>query len=266
MIDGRDRVSRRLVPGAAFLALIAGPVAAFADEATGDSPLGVPTEREIRAQITAPRSAVLSSETAGVVVSVSVRDGERFKKGDVLVRFDCSTHEAQLARVKAEYEKRARVQEVNDRLKRLGSISAKEIAVGSADVDAARAEVTTAEILVRRCVIHAPFQGRVAGVTAKEHQFTPEGQPLLDILDDSELELETIVPSRWLGWLRVGSKFEIQVDETGRRYPTEVARISGRVDAVSQSIKIYARVVGDTVDLLPGMSGRALIAPPDGRP
>jgi len=74
-----------------------------------------------------------------------------------------------------------------------------------------------------------------------------------------------IVPSRWLDRLRVGSRFEVQVDETGRRYPTVVARISGRVDAVSQSIKIYARVVGDVADLLPGMSGRALIAQPDGR-
>lgn len=264
MIRDRGRALLRLIP--ALFPLIAGPFAVSAEETTGEPVPGLSLEREIRAQITAPRSAVLSSEMAGVVVLVSVRDGERFKKGDVLVRFDCAAHEAQLARVKAEYEKRARVQEVNDRLKRMGSVSAKEIAVGQADVDAAKAEVRTAEILNGRCVVRAPFQGRVAGVTAKEHQFTPEGQPLLDILDDSELELETIVPSRWLGWLRVGSKFEIQVDETGRRHPIEVARISGRVDAVSQSIKIYARVVGDVADLLPGMSGRALFAQPDARP
>lgn len=250
---------------AVLIAVIVGGAAARAEEPAADVTALPLVEREIRAQITAPRSAVLSSEVAGRVVQVGVRDGERFKKGDVLVRFDCATHEAQLARAKAEYEKRARVQEVNDRLKRLGSISVKEITIGQSDVDAAKAEVTAADIVVSRCVVHAPFSGRVAGVTAKEHQFIPEGQPLLDILDDSELELETIVPSRWLGWLRVGSEFSVKVEETGRSNGAVVTRITGRVDAVSQSIKIYARVTGDTADLLPGMSGRAIFNPPEGK-
>ena len=37
------------------------------------------------------------------------------------------------------------------------------------------------------------------------------GQALLDILDDSALELEFLVPSRWLSWLHSGSEFQVHL-------------------------------------------------------
>lgn len=261
----------RMSAGALLLCVLSFPCQAAGQwEAGGASAGGLPpldlpaVEREIRAQVTAPTTTVLSSEIGARIVGLTVRDGERFTKDQVLVRFDCGVQENQLARARAVLDKRLRVLEVNERLQRLGSISAKEIAVGAAEVEEARAELGMMKELVSRCTIHAPFAGRVAAVAVHEHQFIGEGEPLLDILDDSVLELETIVPSRWLTWLKPGTGFEVAVDETGRRYPAVVTRLSGRVDPVSQSIKLYARIDGDRADLLPGMSGRALLAPPEG--
>ena len=34
------------------------------------------------------------------------------------------------------------------------------------------------------------------------------------------LELEFLVPSRWLAWLKMGGKFEVQIDETRRDIQT----------------------------------------------
>jgi membrane fusion protein (multidrug efflux system) len=42
-----------------------------------------------------------------------------------------------------------------------------------------------------------------------------------------------------------------------------VIRLAGRVDPVSQSVKVYGRLAGKTGDLLAGMSGEAQIEPPD---
>ena len=113
-----------------------------------------------------------------------------------------------------------------------------------------------------KCTVSAPFAGRVAEQKVREQQYVQPGQPLLEILDDSSLELEFIVPSRWLVWLKPGQAFHVAIDETGRTYPAKVQRIGARVDPVSQSVKLSAVVDGRFPELMAGMSGKVLMTPP----
>jgi hypothetical protein len=106
----------------------------------------------------------------------------------------------------------------------------------------------------------------VAEQKAREQQFVQAGQQLLDILDDSALELEFIVPSRWLGWLKAGHAFKVSIDETGQTYPARITRLGARVDPVSQSVKAAATIDGKFPDLIAGMSGHLLLSPPTGNP
>ncbi|HYH39681.1 MAG TPA: efflux RND transporter periplasmic adaptor subunit [Azospirillum sp.] len=254
---------KALLAAGLLLALTAG-AAAQAPVLPDFGAVGGPAlNREIRAQVTAQRRTVISSAMAGRIRELAVDDGDRFREGQVLVRFDCSVQESQLARGRAVAEKKRRVYDVNQRLHKLGSISTVELDVAAADVAEAAAEIRVLQALVDRCTIAAPFGGRVAANAVRAFQFIGEGQPLLEIVDDKRLETELIVPSRWLGWLTPGHRFQVEIDETGKRYPVELIRTSGRVDPVSQSLKIYGRIDGAADDLLVGMSGRALLAPPD---
>jgi hypothetical protein len=85
---------------------------------------------------------------------------------------------------------------------------------------------------------------------------------LLDILDNRNLEVELIAPSRWLSWLKAGYGFQIRVEETDKTYPAKVTRLGGRVDPVSQSIKVIGVISGEAPELTAGMSGRATFLPP----
>jgi len=52
------------------------------------------------------------------------------------------------------------------------------------------------------------------------------------------------------------------VDETDKTYPARVTRLAGRVDPVSQSIKVVGEITAAAPELMAGMSGRANITPP----
>jgi len=108
----------------------------------------------------------------------------------------------------------------------------------------------------------APFSGRVAEQKAREGQYLQPGQAVLDILDDSSLELEFIVPSKWLSWLHPGHKFQVLIDETKKPYPARIQRIGARIDPVSQSVKAIAVIDGQFADLIAGMSGKIELTPP----
>jgi hypothetical protein len=63
-------------------------------------------------------------------------------------------------------------------------------------------------------------------------------------------------------YARLCDPFQLHVDETGSSYPAKITRIGGRVDPVSQSIKVVGEITADAPELTAGMSGRAIIAAP----
>lgn len=259
-MSGRWRSEPRCAPSALwilpFFAAMAAPVSKPASAAAQPE-----AEPIIRAQLSPLESTVLSSQLDGKIEKVHVREGERFAKGQRLVTFDCSLHQAQLAKAQALEAEAHKTAEVNQRLDSLNSISTLEVQVATARLAAARADKEITQILVNRCVIAAPFAGRVAAVNVKSHQYVPEGHQLLEILDDRQLEAEMVVPSRWLAWLAQGTAFELTIDETGRTYLAVVTRLAARIDPVSQSLVVFGKVTANDAVLLPGMSGRALFTP-----
>ena len=50
---------------------------------------------ESRALVVASQEAILSSELAARIENIAVKEMQRFKKGDLLIQFDCSLYEAQ---------------------------------------------------------------------------------------------------------------------------------------------------------------------------
>jgi RND family efflux transporter MFP subunit len=221
--------------------------------------------QEIRAQLTPRHYTTLSSEMAARIDRMATRVGERFRKGDVLVAFDCAVQKAQLAHAQAVLTQAEKTFVINQRLMQLKSTGQLELDIAAAEVEKAKADRSAADAAVAKCTIIAPFDGITVDQKAREFQYTNAGQPLLDILDDHGLEVELIAPSRWLAWLKPGMAFKVEIHETEKSYAAQVARLSGRVDPVSQTIKVIGEITQTAPELMAGMSGRAVITPPSGQ-
>ena len=216
----------------------------------------------LRVKVSALRSTVLSSQMPGRILELAVRDGDSFAKGQILARLDCAVPAAQLKRAEATHHKQLTLYETTAKLERLRSRSPLELAMTRAELAQAAAELSVAKSMLERCTILAPFSGKVSERMVHENQYVNEGQALFEIMDPSELELEFIAPSAWLPWFVPGYLFIVQIDETQGSYQASLSRLGGKVDAVSQSIKAYARFISQDEKLLPGMSGAAHIEPP----
>jgi RND family efflux transporter MFP subunit len=256
--------SGRRWPLAAILALLAGA----ANAASVQPAPRVPAERaglekqDIRAQLSPLRYTTIASEIGAKISRIGVPEGASFRAGQLLIQLDCSIQQAQLQKARAALEAAEKTWTANKRLDELHSIGKVELEVSQAEMSKARADVSATSVVLSKCAIAAPFAGRVAEQKAREQQYVQPGQALLDILDDSVLELEFIVPSRWLAWLKPGYGFQVHIDETNKNYPAKVQRIGARVDPVSQSVKLSATISGRFPELIAGMSGRVALQPP----
>ncbi len=216
----------------------------------------------IRAQLSPLNFTTITAELGAKVDLLPFREGESFTKGQTLVGFDCAAQSAQLMKYKALMAIAQRNAETARRLLELGAASRLEAENSASEYQRAKAEVNELTAIVSKCTIIAPFNGRVVEQKIRSEQFAQSGQSLLEILDNSALELEFVAPSKWASWLKVGYPFDIRIDETGRSYPAKITRVAARIDSVSQTLKVAAVVNGNYEELSPGMSGSIEIASP----
>lgn len=211
----------------------------------------------IRGLIKPQNQAVISSEVTAKVIRIPFRSGEAFAKGDTLVEFDCALYRAQLDAALADRDAKTKEYQNAEQLLSYKGTSPIEVEIARSEMKQAEARAEIESIKVKACAIKAPYSGRVVEVQTNEHESVNMGAELLSVLSDEQLEIELIVPSTWLGWLKKGDAFEFHIDETNTTYPARVSRIGAMVDPISQTLQVVGSFNESHEDVLSGMSGSA---------
>lgn len=211
----------------------------------------------IRGVVRAHTLSSISTDLSVPIKKIVKREGQAFKKNDILVEFDCARFVAEKESLLAEKKVQNLAYKNNQTLLSHNAIGEYDVQVSKAKVDKAQANIAQVDVRIRQCVLRAPFAGRVDEVLAHQYETPKPGAPYIRILETGNLEIEFIVPSSWLQWLQVGSKFDFRIDETARNYQGRVSRLGASVDPVSQTVKIKGKFLSDSKNIFAGMSGSA---------
>lgn len=211
----------------------------------------------IRTLLIPDLETIFSSELAASIQELSVDFGDHFSQGQKLIVFDCRMYASELKKSEAALLEATQTLETNSRLNQLKSVSELDVAISKARVERAKAEMELSQSMVSKCSVNAPFSGRVLSRSANLFQYVTPGQPLLQVIDDRNLSLQLFVPSEWLSHLKTGQTFPLTIDETKKKYKATITLFGAKVDQVSQTIEVRAKIVGDHPELLAGMSGTA---------
>ncbi len=222
-----------------------------------DNQNAVPADNQARGILIAVDQATLSSELAGRIVEIPFREGESFKKGDLLVRFDCSIYQAQLAAASAATRAAEAELSQNQQLAQMKSVGRHAVSLSAAHFAQAQAESQVYQIQVNRCRLLAPFDGQVVKRRAQTYESVGLGAPILDIVNNRHLEINLLVPSRLLSVLKPGLTFTFTPDETDQPLQAKVARLGARIDESSQTLNLTGVIESKDSSLMAGMSGTA---------
>lgn len=213
-----------------------------------------------RGVVQAVTEATVAIDYVARIKRLPVLEGEAFAAGDVLIVFDCRRYTAEVNAARAGARAKELVAVNNRKLAARGAMGSNEVKISEAELEKAKADVTALQVRTGSCDFKAPFAGRMVERIAQEHEIPGPNQPLIRIVDMSRLEVEAIIPSKWLNWVKSGSTFEFTVDETGETLTAKIVRMGALVDPVSQTIKAYGVLVDRSHAVLPGMSGTATFA------
>ena len=216
-------------------------------------------DMESRALVVASQEAVLSSELAARIENIAVKEMQRFKKGDLLIQFDCSLYEAQKDVVSANANGALIKLKSDEQMLQMRSIGKYELELSISEYEKAKSELRIAELNVERCQIKAPFDGAVEEVVVNTFETIQPQVELMKIIQTDILELEMVVSSEWISWLTIGHPIKVYIDEIQKEFNASVSGIGANVDPVSQTIQLKGTITDASPALLPGMSGRVVV-------
>lgn len=221
------------------------------------APASVDPSSIIRGVIQSQSEATIASRMTAGIIAMPYKAGQKFGRGALLASFDCSTLRAQYAAANAATAAYKKTYDTNVELDAYQAVGKNEVGVSKANLGKASAEAAAVSSQLNDCAVYAPFSGVVVEQIAHANEVAATGQPLMKIQDASNLEVQIIVPSKWLVWMKPGAKFDFKVDETGQTVSGAIARLGASVDPVSKTIRVVGHLSGTGATVLPGMSGSA---------
>jgi len=260
LVANRNHKTLSRLPLALLTLLIATLGSTFPSGAK-DGAASVSEAYEARGLIRASSRIEYRNEIVAPVRAANFLAGQSFREGDTLIEFDCSRYEAEQKAARALANAASIEYATQKRLLKYQAAGKNDVALAASKSAEAHAQLEMQKVRNRSCVFKAPFAGRVVELNAEAHEFPPSDRPLIVIINDTRLELELVVPSRWLRWLKPEMPLTIMVDETGEQGSGVIDRIAAEIDPVSQTVKVIAAFTRKPVSVLAGMSGTVSFQP-----
>jgi HlyD family secretion protein len=231
--------------------------------------------------VRAENQVEIGTEVMGRITKITVREGDRVKKGDLLCKIDPSTYAARLSQTKAQLRisesrlEKAKLDVVRySELLKDALVSQEEFERITTECDVLRAQMETAQFAVseaqenlNKTALRSPVDGEVVGLNMEEGETvvmgiigTP-GSVIMTIADRRAMFVRAIVDETEIVKVKVGQKATVEVDAfPDTTFGGEVLRIGGmpvsNYGGTEQAVNfpVEVAVEGEETGLFPGMT------------
>ena len=203
------------------------------------------------------QGVMLRPEVGGRVSQVMFRDGQRVKKGQVLVQFDDQLPAAQVMQSQAELSIARANHTRNKELVAQNFISKRSLDESEAGLQVAEAKLALAQATLQRLKVLAPFDG-VAGLRQiNVGDYLKDGADMVNIEDIDAVLLDFRLAERFQTKVKPGQKAQVSFDALpGRQFTALVQAIDPLIDANGRSVGVRACIDNRQMQLRPGMFAR----------
>lgn len=203
------------------------------------------------------RGVVLRPEVSGRITQLNFADGQRVRKGQVLVQFDDQLPLAQVQQSMAELSIAQANQKRNQELVAQNFVSQRSLDESAANLQVAQARLSLAQATAARLKIVAPFDGIVGIRLVNVGDYLKDGADIVNIEDIDALFVDFRLPERFQSKVRRGQTAMLDIDALpGRRFTAQVQAIDPLIDANGRSVGVRGCIDNRQLQMRPGMFAR----------
>ena len=214
--------------------------------------------------VTAVQGVTVTPEIAGIVRELAFESGAVVSKGDLLVRLDTSTEEAQLRALEAQ-EELARLNVVRERsLRSQNMVSQAQLDAAEATLKQAQGTADATRAIIQKKTIRAPFAGRLGLRLINLGQYLETGKPIVSLQSLTPIYAEFSLPQQELARLKTGLRTQLTTDAyPGRKFDGQLTAINPELDTQTRSVGLQATFENADQLLRPGMFARLEVLLPE---
>ena len=204
--------------------------------------------------LVAVQGVTVAAELPGKIVEISFQPGAKALKGDVLIRQDTGSEEAQLSGAVAQTKLTRTVLDRNAAMLPDRIVSQADYDTSLANHEQATAQADNIRTVIGKKTVRAPFGGRLGIRQVNLGQMLREGDPIVTLQSLDPIFINFALPQQHLAQLRFGLPVGITCDALpGFMIDGHITTVNPLVDADTRNIQLQATVANQAEKLLPGM-------------
>jgi RND family efflux transporter MFP subunit len=218
--------------------------------------------------VTAKTVTQVAPKIPGRLLDITVRAGDRVKRGQVLARMDEAEIQAHLGQARSAL---VAAEAESGRLRadagRLQNLYAKQAATrqdldtalaaaraAAARVDEAREAIRAIESRLSETVLRAPFDGVVVQRNQEPGDVALPGGAVVTLQQSQQLRIEAAIPANCAGLVRIGNELKARTANPARDFRVLVDEIQPAADPRTRTVLVKARLP-DGSGVSPGAFG-----------
>ena len=213
--------------------------------------------------ITAVQGVNITPEAAGTVSEIAFVSGAVVATGDLLVRLDTSSEEAQLRSLEAQ----ANLARINaERARQLradNTVSQSELDTAEATLKQYQANADAIRAAIEKKTIRAPFAGRLGIRLVNLGEYLDTGKPIVSLQSLSPVYADFSLPQQELARLKTGMRVRVTTDTyPDKKFEGDLTAINPDLDPSTRSVRLQATLDNPEQFLRPGMFARVQVLLP----
>jgi multidrug efflux system membrane fusion protein len=187
------------------------------------------------------RLVELKTETDGRIEAITAERGQRVQKGQSIMRLDLRDRRARMEQAQASVTEHQTAYAAQQRLKAEGYVSDTQIAETLAKLEAARAELTRAQLDLDYMSIRAPFDGVIQDRQVELGDFVSKGDPVASFVDNTKLIVTGTIAEQDARYVAMGGKAEA-VLVTGQAVQGRIRYVAPVADEATRTFTVELEV------------------------
>lgn len=219
-------------------------------------PSALTEEIVLTGELRADESVALRSRASGHVVGLHFAEGSRVRKGQLLVKIDDETLQAERRRVAVRRDFAARAEERARTLRDDETISQQLYETSARELAELDAELDVLDVRIAQTELHAPFDGIVGLRAISVGSYVTSSIDIATLHAIDPIELDLAAPERHAQRIRIGERVRFEVAGFDDSFEGEVFAVEPRIDSETRSLRLRARAPNPRGLLLPGSFAR----------
>ncbi|MBK3519776.1 efflux RND transporter periplasmic adaptor subunit [Carboxylicivirga marina] len=208
---------------------------------------------DVTGKVKADKNIVISPETAGKIISINVKEGDRVKRGTILARLNTEMTQRSLRQIEINlqlatttYERQADLweQNIGSEMEYLQAKSSKE---------ALEQQKEALEAQLDLAVIRAPIDGVVDEIIQRQGEMAGPQLPFARLVNIDHVYITADVSEIYLQQIKAGDRVDVEFPVIEKQINARIYRSSAVIDPASRTFRVRIDMTNKANDVKPNM-------------